>query len=473
MVCLNGHAIDHSITLRVVLASIAIVFPGAYQLAHATGWQIVPTAGLGVLYTDNVALVPENEEDESITELLLGISARRDGGRLSADVNYGVQGLAYDEHSERDDVFHNLDANATLEVSHEQFFIDANSSISQQAIDPQRGIAGDNISLNSNRFSVFTAAIEPRFQRQIGPSLQLQANYQTAVVHQLDSDSETDTSDVDSTQKGGSVSLGNIADEHLPQWLIEYSQTRADSDNGSETKHEQTSLNLFYPLTRSVLLIGLIGYERNNYDRHVESVDPDGSYWEAGVEWQAGPRDRLELRHGRRYFDETNSLEWIHQGKRLAASISYGEDITTVAQTLLDGDGSDLTRVNRETAISKRLDAELSVTLPKSAIGISVFETRNEFQTSLEEDKIRGGKFTWQWNIARRTQIDFNLLRQRGEFINDTQKNDIQVIELQISKHISSVTTSNITYTHTQFDSDLEIDEYEANTLEFRIERSF
>ena len=437
----------------------------------ANAWEIEPQANVGLIYTDNVELVADNEEEEFIVQLGAGFNASQQSGRLDTNINYAIQGLAYTEDDRRNEVFHQLDANATYTVSREQFFIDGDSSVSQQLIDQRQGGGGNNIATNNNRLTVFTAGVGPRLEQRIGRTLSLQANVRTEIVKELESDLNITEGDVNARQHSAAASLGNIADGRSLQWTLQYDQTRTENDNNVETRQESASLNLQYPLTRRISLIGVAGEERNNFARDPNAPEPDGSFWEAGIRWQATAQDLLELRAGERFFGETASFLWQHRARRFTSDINYTENITTTTENLLTGTG--LTQISSEAAISKQLNVGISYTLPRSVISVEMFETRNEFQVSLTEDRTQGVTTGWLWNTGPRTQLDTSLTLQHAEFDDSTTETNTGIFSVQASKQYGPRTTAVLGYQHSQLDSNIIGDDYEVNTLSFTFTRTF
>ena len=448
---------------------------GSLMLAYTTtspAWQFTPEVNAGLIYTDNVELAPDNEEEELILELGAGFSAERQGGRLNSTINYSVQGLAYAEDDRRNEAFHQLDASATLAVSPEQFFIEGDSSISQQLIDRRRGGSANNVFTNDNRLTVFTASVGPRLEQRIGDSLFLQANARTAIVEELESDSSTTAADVDSTQNSVAASLGNIPDGQSLQWTLQYEQIRTDSENDDETRQETASLTLLYPVSRTVSLLGVAGEERNTFARNANSDEPDGSFWEAGVIWQASAQDAIELRRGERFFGDTTTFSWQHEARRLTSDISYNEDVTTTTQNLISG-GNGLTQITGEASISKQLNAGLSYSLPRSTVSVNIYETRNEFQLTLTEDRTQGMTSGWLWDVGSRTQLSIDLTLEHGEFNNRVDENDSVDFDVEVSRRLGPKTTATLGYAYSELESNIVANEYEANTLTFTFNRTF
>ena len=466
--------INNNVAFQAIRIGIAsIVFMICVE-GYAADWIITPRVSGGVIYTDNIGLDAVNEEDEFITELGLGVSASRSGGSLSANINYSLQGLVYVEESSENEIFHQLNADGSLELSKNRFYIDAVSSVFQQVIDPSLSGNNNNITTNDNRLSVFTVGIGPRWQQRIGNSLAVQASYRASLTSELESDSSSTGNSVDGTQNSFSASIGNVTNGRSLQWTVQYSQSRDDDDNNTqETRQESVRLNVFYPITSFITLIGVVGDEDNSFSRNANSIDPDDSFWEVGARWQATAQNAIELRVGERFFGETTTFSWDYQGQRFGSSVSYSEDIATTTQNLLNN-GTGLTRVIGQVSITERFSADINYSLPRSRISVGVFETRNEFQLGLVGDRTRSATIGWQWNAGPRTQLSTALTAQENEFNNQTSESDTLSFNIQASRQLGPRTTASLGYNYDELESDTAVaNEYEANTLTLRVNRTF
>ena len=140
----------------------------ATTAAHAGDWDIVPRLTVAEDFSDNVKLDEANKESEFITEINPGISLHGRGGRVTANLDYNMQNVFYLSDSDANEIFHQLSANATAEMSKNFFFVDATSTISQAIIDAGSTVSTSNLNILDNRTNVYTYSISPYITPHFG-----------------------------------------------------------------------------------------------------------------------------------------------------------------------------------------------------------------------------------------------------------------------------------------------------------------
>lgn len=434
--------------------------------ATAANWNFTPYLSLGEIYTDNVELAPESEErSEFVTLLNPGFTLFRDQGRVRANVGYQMQNFYYAKESDFQN-FHQLDAFGIAEIAREHFFIDAASSISQQIIDASQAGALNNRSITGNRTDVFTATVSPFLRQEIGSFAQAGARYRYGIVEFDDEEVEAFDENIvndDATIHSGVLGLGKPPDERGLGWLAAYSRERVEFENADAANtFEQAGLRLDFPVTPAVGLVVLGGYENNDFAQTTTSIDPDGGFWEAGVQWEPSSRDLIEARFGERPFGETYFFSWNRIGRRFSTDILYDEDVTTSAQSLLGGGSllnyailapptdvgatppqvpgfpiDDDSEIDPDTGlpiggvpgdgaidpgtglpigrlsltsnvfVTKRLDAGITYTTAKTSTRINVFHEDREFDETapIQDERSRGGGVLILWRTGSRTDV--------------------------------------------------------------------
>jgi hypothetical protein len=466
--------------LLMLLLGLALISHSRYiypQTAQGRTWVIEPGIAIDGTYTDNIDLAPEGaEEDEFVTQLDLFVTASADTARQKTDIAYRMQHLVYRDDRDLNETFHQLDARSTLEARRESIFIDASATVSQQIIDPERTIAFSNVTVTDNRTDVETAQISPYWRQEIGTAAQTLLRYTRGIVRYSE-DEEGDLLE-DSDENSVQFSIGSIGQERRFSWLLDYVNERIEFEDDREDEFKRASLELGYQATPTVGLIALAGDEDNDFERAPTTSEPDDSFWEVGIGWQPTRRNQLEIRYGERFFGRTSSLDWQFQGRILTTEFSFTEDITTAGQVQLDttitpGDDVviDVPRFRDEVFVSERFNGTVTVNLPKSALSFNVFTERREFQTSLEEDRVRGLGTSWQWQVAPRTSASVDLTFQRNEFdVNDPfgvddQEDDLSQLRIGVERQIGPTTTGAVELVYRRQDADDPADEYRENVL--------
>ena len=197
--------------------------------AVAGEWDFEPRIRVAQTYTDNVGLTENNTESEHVTEVTPGFSLSGEGRRATLDVEYRAQGLFFIDDSDRNDVFHQLGADGSLELVRNTLFFDANASQTQDLISADRAQPGSNIFTSGNRGDVSEYGFGPRLRYAFGSFAGLRASYRHSEV-------DFDNSDFDpasvesSTTDTASVSLSSGPRFDVVGWALNYQHTEEDPE---------------------------------------------------------------------------------------------------------------------------------------------------------------------------------------------------------------------------------------------------
>lgn len=507
-----------------VIAGLLFLFSQA-GFAQAAGWDFTPYITLGEIYTDNVTLAPAGEEqDEFITLVNPGFVLGREAGRVRAKIAYQMQNLFYAKESDFNETHHQLDAIGVAEIVREHFYVDATSSISQQVINAEEASGLSNVSVTDNRADVFTASVSPYLRQKFGSTMAALARYRYGIVDYDEGDVGELTEDA--TVNGGLLALGSQPSERRLAWLGAYSRERVESEDADATDtFEQAGLRLDYRLTRAIGLVALGGYEDNEFERTAVTLDPEGTFWEAGLRLEPSTRDLIELRYGERFFGNTYFFSWDHYGRRFATRAAYSEDVTTVAQSLLGGsddflnygilnpspdidltdagdspindstvidpntgvpiDGTAIDPVTgaplgglsltSEVFVAKRLDASVAFSMAKTDTRINVFQEDREFEgiALSEDERVRGVETAFEWHFAPRTDFIAGVDYAREDFGDDDQNADLTHFSLGLQHVFGLQTFGRLEGLRTERTSDGNLDEYVENAVIASITRRF
>lgn len=443
-------------------------------------WDFTPFLSLGETYTDNVALDPEGQErDEFITFLSPGFTLFRDQGRVQANVGYQMQNFYYAKTGNFRSS-HRLDAFGIAEVAREHFYIDGAARISQQVVDASQAGALDNRSTAGNRTDAFAASVSPFLRQEIGSFAQASARYRYGIVEYDDQEVEQfgNVTNGDATVHSGILGLGKPPEQTGLGWLAAYSRERVKYENADAANtFQQAGARVDVPVTTTVALVALGGYETNDFAQTTTSIDPDGGFWEAGLHWQPNARNSIEARYGERPFGETYYFSWDRLGSRFSTAVSYRENVTTQAQGLLGGgmggggqvlnygilapptgagaaspqisgfSGGGGTEIDPGTGlpigegpgggidpntglpigglgltsnvfVSKQLQASVTYSTAKTTTNINVFQQEREFDETVatEDARSRGGRVLVGWRTGSRTDVFAGAEYARQDF---------------------------------------------------------
>lgn len=503
-----------------VLTIWAILCPSA--LLHAASWNFTPYVTLGEIYTDNVTLAPEDDEqDDFVTFVNPGFSLRRDEGRVRANVAYQMQNFFYAKNDDSNQTFHQLEAVGIAEILREHFFVDAAASISQQIIDAEQAAALSNRSVTGNRTDVVTAGISPYLREEFG-STQALARYSYDIVDFNDNDVAGVTNDT--TVNSGLLAIGNPPSEKRLSWLGAYDHERVDfKDTDAADVFEQAGVRLDYRLTRTIGLVGLGGYEDNKFESPSPAPEPRGPFWEAGIRLEPGARDLIEARYGEHFFGNTLFFSWEHAGRRFTTQVAYSEDITTVAQSLLGDTGeqldygildssaddsvatsvaartsplTDSTAIGPDTGllaggangsaidpntglpleglsltsdvfVAKRLAGTVAFNTAKTDTRINIFQEDRDFEDTgvRKDERARGIQALCDWHFAARTDLIAGADYVRETFGENDRTADLIRFSLALQHVIGARTFGRLEAEGTKRNSDDSLDEYTESAL--------
>lgn len=508
---------------RILITSVLL---GPTCAVQAANWAFTPYVTLGEIYTDNVTLAPEGQEQEDfITLINPGFLLTREQGRVRANIAYQMQNLFYAKESDFNETHHQLDALGVAEIAPEHLYIDATTSISQQVIDPQQVAATENRSVTGNRTDVTTASISPYIRHDFGTSTQGLARYRYGIVD-FD-ESEVGNQADDATLNGGLIALGSNPEGRRFGWLAAYNNEQVHYDNidASDT-FQKAGLRLDFGLTSKLGLVAIGGYEDNKFERSTTTFDPDSSFWSAGFTLDPTSHDRIQALYGERFFGNTYLFSWEHRARRFATQVNYSEDVRTVAQSLLgdtgqfleygildssgdvtgntsanpinntaldpqtglpvgglpDGSGVDPISglplgglsLSTELFVAKRLDASILIETAKTNTQFTVFQEDREFNDSAlsNDERVRSAQAVFSWRFASRTEALAGADFARFDFDDDDETADLIRFTVGLQHDIGTRTQARIQATRAQRESD-DLNEYVENAVVATVTRSF
>ena len=151
--------------------------------ATAADWKFTAGVGATETYTDNVTLSASGARSgDFVTSITPTISAKKDGARLKVDAKYSMQNLFYARESERNTIFHQLNARANAALYERDLFLDTSAAISQASVSPLSASGTDNINSTNNLANVRTISVSPYWMHRFGSTATLNARYTASRV---------------------------------------------------------------------------------------------------------------------------------------------------------------------------------------------------------------------------------------------------------------------------------------------------
>lgn len=403
--------------------------------AMAEDWEFDARLMIGEIFTDNVNqdLAGEKESD-LVTEVTPGISARRQGGRLEANIDYSVQTL----HSLADnqfDINHSLLALSTAEILEDHLFLDADASIVQALISAEQS---DDVFLE-DRSEVITFGLSPYWMNDFKGYAEAEArySYDVVLIEEGASDAEVHT-----------VTLGLDNGRRFTSliWNLDYffQQLREDAnedENGDEQTRERATGLVRYELLDDWSLIARAGYEDNKVPTAADVRD--GFFWSLGAGWNPsrlidltvlyGPDDRefslrsspsrrttLEFGYLDREVGVNPESSWfgslIHRTRYSTWLVRYTEESTNTQRLFISQPRDQPLRLDEDGMVS---GDQVQVTTPRNSPGLpSQVDGEDAFfadqvQLTVPEDSL---SLTDDEFFRKRLDASIDYTRGRSQF---------------------------------------------------------
>lgn len=311
----------HVSRLLALFAALALAAGSAW----AERWDVAPTLAGGLIYTDNVSLVPDvAKQSASVVQVVPGISITAAGARSRFSASYTPEFNYYNYARGRseDQLLQRGNANVRAELAKRVLFVDAGAKVDQYAISVQDPLAAGGVNTTGNRATVKTFFVTPQVVGEFGSAARAEARLTHSI---LDSDSEI--SFPKNKANGIDLQLASGRAYKLLTWDIRYRREDIDYEAHADPLTEVITAKALASVTPHVRLLAQAGYE--SYDSGIPGLVTKGSRWAAGLEWTPTPRTQLTATAGERLDGDAYSLDFRHRTRLTAWSASYSEDVTT------------------------------------------------------------------------------------------------------------------------------------------------
>ncbi|MEO5811293.1 MAG: TIGR03016 family PEP-CTERM system-associated outer membrane protein [Rhodanobacter sp.] len=387
---------------------------------------------LGELYTDNLRLASSGEPKESswITQLQPFLKLARSGPRFSGLLDYRMTASLYPGHSRYNQVAHDLKARGSYTILPQHLFVDGIAMYSRELINNERSSGSGTFFLSNNNANIARAAISPHWVDDLGRLGTVSVRYTLGRVmyndHGISGQSAGRLNGIpDITSKTVQFSLESPRDQTWG-WNLGYSDQRIEPDFGQGIEYALAKLGTSWQVSNSTQLLADVGKETRFL--------PDGTtrklganFWDAGFKW-SNTRDYLRVLVGHRFYGKSYEFSWSHTAALLTTNVSYKERPTDINQQLLGqnfGQGISLpggasslpSLLDRRVYLMKRAAASATYTMPKSHLGLALYDERRTFLTLGDrQERVTGANLNWQFELGPFTTLTPTVGRQRYEF---------------------------------------------------------
>jgi len=400
----------------------------------AASWRFVPAFDFAEIYSDNITLQPQgDQQDDFITEVAPSFALSAEGRRLNLTLDYCWQGLYYARNSDRSTSYHQLGAALDSILVKDLLFLEGAATYQQTLVTPTAASGQGNFAITGVRENVLTTHLSPYLTRRLG-------NWATTLLrYTADGVAYPNSHDRDSRSNGIDATLSKQKNDGRWSWALGYrAQTITYRSAVSANVVTRTGdFQLGYRPSRRIGFNGLVGYEKNDYPRAVDTAVPEGNYWDLGAEWQPTPRTTLAFGGGRRYFGNNWRLDLSLRGRRSEFSGRYFQELTTRRQYLLAPqlnasgqliiDPDTLQPVLErlpldEVYLRRRAQLAFSYRTRRTTSTLNMYRERREYQLSGVAETVRSGGLGWQWSPSQRAHFNLGvdlLLTQSSDYAQD------------------------------------------------------
>jgi uncharacterized protein (PEP-CTERM system associated) len=310
------------LALAVALAALSLAPPSRAD------WKVTPYIDLQETYTDNVLLAPKDQaRSQFVTTLAPSLSLIGHTPRADLSVNYSKRFNEYSDSnlSGTNGSTQQLQATGKARLVDELLFLDANASISQQAVSafgPQPTFTG-----NTNNFAqgvgteVKTYRISPYLLQRFGSAATAQVRYTRD--HVSTSTSTFGNSDSNTL----AVDLASGAAYRKVGWGLTYTRQLIDDSIAPKSTSENVNASLRYLQSQELTLSLNAGYDK--YDYQSLGGRTQGKSWSVAANWTPGARTSVQASVGKRYFGDSYSLALQHRVRSSVWSLNYSDGVTT------------------------------------------------------------------------------------------------------------------------------------------------
>ncbi|NII11173.1 TIGR03016 family PEP-CTERM system-associated outer membrane protein [Oleiagrimonas sp. C23AA] len=427
------------------------------------GW--VAGVTVGELYTDNLRLAASGRSKQAswITQVEPFLRAAYSGKRLSGVIDYTLTGYLYEGQHHGKQLTHNLDAQGSVTVLPDHFFISGSAVYGSQIISNETSAVPGTYFLSNNRANVARGTLSPYWVQDV-------ADVGTATLRYSYGRVVYNTNGIPSQKQSENV-LAGVPDvsSHTLQfgfsspkdrsvgWNLRYSDQRIEPDYGRGLEYAIAQAGGYVELNYSLRLLADAGRESQFFPDG--SVDKLGaSFWDVGVSW-ADALNSLEAKFGHRFYGRSYQFSWRHTAARLNTTVSYVEQPTDINQQLLGQNPGDIvsTPVNgsiipslsqRQAYLMKRATVSAEYDMPDSKLRVAMYdERRTFFAPGTRGERVRNANVDWRFEVGAFTTLTPTLGWQRYKF-RDGQDRDNLYEELALVHQFSAKDFASVKFRH-------------------------
>ncbi len=258
-----------------------------------------PSISVGVAHTDNLTLVSDNPQPQTVYEVIPSFKLTQKSPRVAANASYRPEGYWYSELGTHD-VFHVLDGNLRVAPDPDKFFLDLGASREQTIGDPSAPIARSNLPITTNRLNRDQAFFGPSFVYPLGRDVTANGSLRRTWVRYPEPDTLTTNLAQDYQEDATSFSLDNYRKGQGFTWATRLGSSKTEYDLYPSYEYRNAAVELGAWAGDRVRVFGSGGKE-SAWDKPFDPTLADG-FWEVGFATRTDERISAELAAGERSF---------------------------------------------------------------------------------------------------------------------------------------------------------------------------
>ena len=311
-------------------------FIGAPLLAAQ--WDNEAAISVGTIYTDNVCLTSEDEEDRWIATATPSGRVTGIGARAKMDLLFSLRfnslaNSSLDCPNGRQSANNispispapRLRFTSLTELGQDWLYFDASAFADQNRVNAFAPGGGDELNGTGNTNTTYAYSLSPYINARLGQEHDFFLRYT------YDEHRNTEDAVRDSTGNRVVLDVGRAPERNRWSYGIgaNYYRVIYHEFRGREevdTEISNAYLRMGYRLNRSWRFEGKVGRDRNDFLSTADEID--GDTWDAGVVWTPNERVTVDAGTGERFFGNTPRLSIDYRHKRSSLRFSYKKELT-------------------------------------------------------------------------------------------------------------------------------------------------
>lgn len=278
------------------------------EKSYALSWTMKPSVQTQEIYSDNINLAPSGSEKSAfVTSVNPGFSINGQSARSTMNFNYRMQNLYNAGGNNGLSIYNQLQSNSHNVLLANKFFIDSNSSISQQNINNNL-IGTSNINGSNNNTTVYNFGFSPywtpRFANYASGIARM--NFNTIATGGGNTANNTNINSIsDSFNLAETINLQSGSYFQRINWNFSFNNNENYRLNSPTISFQNTNGRIGIPINAYFNVFTQGGYSNNNYQSNSINNNGNtntGAYYTVGGQWRPSQRFNITAGAGNNNF---------------------------------------------------------------------------------------------------------------------------------------------------------------------------